>query len=405
MSALTLAAGCQDGRQNFLTTGIGSELSAPDLAKTETLQNKYFSYLCAQATWGSPKASATCVVNDWSLIAYQGMNDIDRRCDSYLQWLDNRKRSQKPWISQIGDTAAATAAILPVVGAGTKAITIVAQAFNLVTKSVENYHSRLLLEIDTSTIHSIVLQGRSDFRKHLRDNNVRFENKPDVEHALRSYLRLCLPFAIEAKINNFSTLGARGERPDADRTLGDLPVVNSFKSSDQFTSRGRMVSTYAEARKMFRNPDGYFKSDVIELQGRLCAEPDGDVGNGTKLAIMIAEDMIHQGDSSRFDGLLDETEVSTIRGWKEADCTAEKYKGRFEYLADIEAPDLGRNVIASLKRIYPDEPSTNLSSVVSAEARRLYVRLHEDGKVSSLPGMPNNVLSRHLYVGILKAGR
>ena len=243
MSALALVAGCQDGRQNYLTTGIGTDLAAPDLARAESLQNRYFSYLCEQATFGSGRTGASCVIQDWSLIAYQGMNDIDRRCDSYLQWLDNRKRSKGPWISQIGDTAAAVSVILPVVGTGTKAITIVAQAFHLLTKSVENYHSRLLLEVESSTVNTIVLKSRQNFREYMRDNRVHIDNRPQAEHILRSYTRLCLPFAIEARINDFSSLGALGVSASEQDTFDSLPVAGQPFAADTpvNTNPGRKI--------------------------------------------------------------------------------------------------------------------------------------------------------------------
>lgn len=276
-SLLVLAvAGCQGGEQNYLTTGIGTELTAPNLARTESLQNQYFGYLCRQANSQPYVAGERCEVANWDLIVRQGMNDIDRRCDAYLQWLDNRKRSKGPWISQIGDTAAATAAVLGQVNAGTKAITIVAQAFQLVTKSVENYHSRLLLEVESSTIHSIVLKGRYDFRTYLQEKGVHFSNKPDAEHALRSYTRLCLPFAIEAKINNFSTLGANGERPGIDNTLGDLPVVGPVTANTEVFKPDRGQGT--------DNPVTV-KRIAEAVQKALCVPADGKVGPQTVEAI------------------------------------------------------------------------------------------------------------------------
>jgi Putative peptidoglycan binding domain. len=292
-------AGCQGGEQNYLVNGIGTELTAPNLARTESLQNQYFSYLCRQANSQPYVAGERCEIANWDLIVRQGMNDIDRRCDGYLQWLDNRKRSKGPWIAQIGDTAAATAAVLGQVDAGTKAITLVAQAFQLVTKSVENYHSRLLLEVESSTVHSIVLKGRYDFRTYLQAKGIHFSNKPDAEHALRSYTRLCLPFAIEAKINNFSTLAANNERPGADNTLGDLPVVGAVRASTPVFRPDRGAGT--------RNP-AIEDQTVRRLQKALCVPADGKVGVQTKEAIRAYQYVNRQAET----GQLSETAVDEI---------------------------------------------------------------------------------------------
>ncbi|WP_426232358.1 hypothetical protein [Pararhizobium sp. DWP3-4] len=272
--AVTAAAlaGCQAGEQNYLTNGIGSELTGPSLVRTESLQNQYFGYLCRQATSQSYAPNASCQVDSWNLIVQQGMNDVDRRCDAYLQWLDNRKRSKGPWISQIGDTAAATSAVLGQVDAGTKAITIVGQAFQLLTKSVENYHSRLLLEIESSTINSIVLRGRYDFRSYIQKQRIQFANKPDAEHALRSYTRLCLPFAIEAKVNDFSTMGAQGELPRAGGSFGDLPVVGTITSNTTVFNPDRGQGT--------GNPTTLNKI-AVAIQKALCVPADGNTGPRT----------------------------------------------------------------------------------------------------------------------------
>ena len=141
------------------------------------------------------------------------MNDIDRRCDAYLQWLDNQKRSRGPIQSQIGSIRAATTGIMGVADASATALTVAGLAFDLISKSVENYHSRLLLEVESSTVNSIVLNTRRKFRADFRTNRIQVTDRPQAEFVLRSYLRLCLPFAIEANINNYSTLGSSGIAP------------------------------------------------------------------------------------------------------------------------------------------------------------------------------------------------
>ncbi|PWV99208.1 hypothetical protein DFR52_104501 [Hoeflea marina] len=277
---LFLATACQEGRQNYLTSGIGTELSGTNLAAAETLQNRYFGYLCRQAS-AIAVPDTTCLVSDWNLIAAQGMNDIDRRCDAYLQWLDNRKRSKGPWVSQIGDTAAATNSILSLVSPGSKAITIVAQAFQLVTKSVENYHSRLLLEVESSTVNSIVLQSRQNFRQYLIDNHRKATNKPEAEYILRAYTRLCLPFAIEAKVNDYSTLGSLGVAVSAQSRVDQEPVLN--KSSDQLPQVSIQQFNNSGLNR-FEKALG--SSEISQIQAALCVEVDGVWGAATRAALV-----------------------------------------------------------------------------------------------------------------------
>ncbi|TBD04588.1 hypothetical protein ELH21_09370 [Rhizobium leguminosarum] len=356
-----MLAGCQAGEQNYLTNGIGSELTAPNLVRTETLQNQYFSYLCRQATSQSYAPNTACAFNDWDLIVKQGMNDIDRRCDAYLQWLDNRKRSKGPWISQISDTAAATGVVLSQVDVGTNAITIVAQAFQLITRSVENYHSRLLLEIESSTIHSIVLKGRYDFRTYLQEKRIHFSNKPDVEHALRSYTRLCLPFAIEAKINNFSTLGANNERPGADNTLGDLPVVGDVPKPDVSINVGQgtggLPPTTPDISKFF-GVQNFTEARLNTFQRATCTPTAAAVGPRTKAAIAIVEQTLEMNKQAvTVNGFLDDSEYRNV---VESQCS-QKFTNYFEKITLAggkveEVKYFNAFVAPAYKKVFNTEP-------------------------------------------------
>lgn len=387
-----LLAGCQAGEQNYLTTGIGSELNAPNLIRTETLQNQYFSYLCRQATSQGYTPNKVCEVSSWDLIVKQGMNDIDRRCDAYLQWLDNRKRSKGPWIAQIGDTAAATSAILGQVDVGTKAITIVGQAFQLITNSVENYHSRLLLEIESSTIHSIVLKGRYDFRTYIQEKRIHFADKPDAEHALRSYTRLCLPFAVEAKINNFSTLGANNERPGADNTLGDLPVVNgTFKPVDPITrgqGTGRIPVTQSNIPEFIGVPN-FTVARLNTFQRATCTSTADTVGPQTKAAIAIVEQTFEATNKPVIiDGFLD---VREYRNIEESSCGT-KYTNYFEKImlaggALKEAEYFNAFIAPAYKNIFGVAPDVKANPELS-EFRGVIVQLRQ--KLSPDDALPKD---------------
>lgn len=233
IAAAALTA-CGSPTQSYLLNGIGAELPARDIVNATELQRKYFNYLCQQV--GLVESSYAgeapeCILplenaRIWTLIVYQGMNDIDRRCDAYLQWLDDKKRSKGPLISQISTIRTTTEGVIGFTSPNAvKAINVVGLAFQLLTDSIENYHSRLLLEVDSSTVNSIVLRARHKFRQDIRGRQ--FTNKPESEYLLRSYLRLCLPFAIETNINDYSTLGSLGVSPDGKNSINQTPVVVS----------------------------------------------------------------------------------------------------------------------------------------------------------------------------------
>ncbi|WP_420333489.1 hypothetical protein [Roseibium sp.] len=295
-----LLASCGPGNQNFLANGPGAQLEANDIAATQIRSEDYFKYLCKQSgilpSYNGKSYSCLPHPGDsrhWMLLTQQGLNDIDRRCDSYLQWLDHKKRSKAPILSQIGAIDTATTAILGATGVSGAPLTIVAAGFGLLRNSVENYHSRLLLEIESSTINSVVLNEQHRFREKLRTDNVVVDNKPAAEHVLRSYLRICLPFSIETSINNFSTLGSKGLQVTDRNSINWSPVVGSAPRQANETAQGNTNSGVGGAQTnqnvvaMFGSDSARSIDDVKAAQRMLCVDDDGDVGPTTKTAIVL----------------------------------------------------------------------------------------------------------------------
>ncbi|MGO8080485.1 hypothetical protein [Rhizobium leguminosarum] len=245
---LFILFGCTPSGESYLRHGIGSNLSAADIRTSTQALDQYFALLCSQAGFSSAvDVSSGCrmpAVDEraWTVVVLQGMNDIDRRCDAYLEWLDDKKRSQAPLLSQVNDMRSATTAIMAITNPNSAgAISIVGQAFGLLSRSIENYHSRLLLEVESSTVNSVVIQERFRFRRETQAFT--YSNRPAAEYALRSYLRICLPFAIESQINDLSTLGARRELQRSDNSIFQSPAttpvfgVEELRASAPVTTR------------------------------------------------------------------------------------------------------------------------------------------------------------------------
>src|SRR6185503_4198585 len=88
-----LIAACQTDAR-FRTSGAGADLYAPEVATNTAEIEAYFGFLCVRAGLGSATASPACNVstpNDWRMLVAAGYNDIDRRCDNYLEWLQAKR--------------------------------------------------------------------------------------------------------------------------------------------------------------------------------------------------------------------------------------------------------------------------------------------------------------------------
>jgi len=219
-----LAGGCTPLEKMYFREGIGTELYSPDVLPATELQNIYLDHLCRQSLPFVGPNAPSCSQQElpptaWSLIVQAGMNDIDSRCDSYLAWLDQKKRENSAILTQIAAVRVAVDALTnPAVATGISplALAAVSAAFGLATNTFNNINS-LLLQVEHSTVQSVVFINRRDFRDSLLGLAV--TNKPMAVHALRSYLEICMPMTISANINSTVTVfqqtgpGILGKRP------------------------------------------------------------------------------------------------------------------------------------------------------------------------------------------------
>jgi hypothetical protein len=165
--AVMATTACDSLPERYFREGVGSELYSDQLAQATQLQDEYIYYLCRQS--GSPNELTTngpsCVVIDWTALTLAGMIDIDQRCDAYLNWLDAQRRDRAPILNEIATIGAATGAIMGVSGASVQALAIVATAFGLANTTYKNWNSRLLLEVDHSTVQTVVYTRQQQFRQ------------------------------------------------------------------------------------------------------------------------------------------------------------------------------------------------------------------------------------------------
>ena len=136
-----LTAGCDRVSEQYFREGVGSDLSYSQLAQATQLEGDYIHYICRQA--GNPPVETptgpSCFVADWTAFTLAGMNDIDRRCDAYLSWLDAQRRNRAPVLNEIAAIGGTAGAIMGVAGAGAEALAIVAAAFGLASTTYSNW--------------------------------------------------------------------------------------------------------------------------------------------------------------------------------------------------------------------------------------------------------------------------
>jgi hypothetical protein len=280
-----LVSGCDTTDSRYFRYGIGTDLYSDDIVQTTQYQDIYLTELCRQALPVLASAEGQCLntslgPNDWNLLVQAGLNDVDRRCDSYLAWLDDRRRTNNAVLKELGDVTVASQAIMNVAGVSANPITLVGLAFGLAANTFTNVNSRLLLEVDKTTVQTLVLRRRSDYRVGLQ--SIRVENRPAAVHALRSYLNICTPFTIETDINSTITVfqqagaGALGNKPPlvGPGTIGTrIPTPRADRPIQVTTGPARPTPTALTELERTMGID-----QARAIQRILCVDDTGDFG-------------------------------------------------------------------------------------------------------------------------------
>lgn len=298
----TLVAGC-----NFLTDyryyreGIGSELLGAESVAAGANLDAYVGLLCHQA--GMPQVmnadgTFSCALDNsssgWALVVQAGMNDIDGRCDGYLAWLDDKRRSNEPFLRQLAATGAATLGILDATSASVRAITITGIAFGLAANTFTNVNARIL-SLEQSTVQSVVLNSQQKYRHN--NNPSAVQSRPAAIYYLRNYLRICLPFSIETSVNNTATVFSNGGAEALDNdTIFTRKLITDPNERRGLPDRPRPNPASDRLNEFERRPE-VTTDFIMKIQRTLCVAPvDGKLGQrGSNTRNSISEFLAGRG--------------------------------------------------------------------------------------------------------------
>ena len=405
-----LLSACTAG--GLIRAGAGNTIYSSDIAGESTLQEAYFGILCRDN--GLPVISdgqrplcnyAAMGPGHWAIMTNAGLYDIDRRCDDYLEWLHEARQTRGPLSNQLVKTGTATTALLRLLDVGSVTIDIIGLAFGYAQDSFTSFNPDLLFAVEGSTVQSLVLNRQLEAKREI--HALTFSNKPQVMHALRGYLRLCMPFTIETDINTTLSAAARGQAiPGALVSTG--PAATGAAMEPLTATRPVTLADQPAApppvdavRAVFTVPEGKSVADVVQVQSYLCdPQPDGRVGPNTRRVIHILEDY---PDAAGYvmNGKLDPTEHNAVLGFGGA-CDLRLFRNSYERLVLGDAAQYGavRDVI---KRHLPNDalPDGPYSAAVQDQLRARLVQLR------ALPGVfddalvPRDELSRSVWHSIL----
>lgn len=336
-----LLSGCDPNDRTYFRDGIGTQLYTAETASATELQNIYLDYLCRQSNSFVGADAPSCAqqvvpANAWPVIVQAGLNDIDARCDSYLAWLDQKRRENAAVLTEISAVRFAVDALTNpnIAGVSGVGLAAISAAFGLATSTVNNFNS-LLLQVDHTTVQAVVIGNRHGFREDLLRVSSSIDNKPAAIHTLRTYLSICMPMTIAANINSTVTVFKQtGSAPGAGPML---PTVGApFTPRERFVERKPpdvdRVKTVPGAENII---DGYpanrltYTPEVIEtILAGLCAPASErtKITGVTKTLLEIWEQTDLQNGSPN--GKIDDRERRVLLGLTA--CPTDKVQNAFE---------------------------------------------------------------------------
>jgi hypothetical protein len=312
----------------------------------------------------------------WPLIVQAGMNDIDTRCDSYLSWLDVKKRENGAVLSEIGAIRVAVDALTnpAITTVSPVALAAVAAAFGLATSTLGNVNS-LLLQVDHTTVQSIVFTQRQIFRESVLKLTTEINNKPTAVHALRTYLTICMPMTISAGINStvtvFQQTGMFGRSFSPTTTIGS-PFTPA--SVVQKPPRAPPVPPDADVAPFFAETN-LSKAETEFTLGGLCIDKNSGTGlprkELIKLLLAIYEATPDSSeDKPTADGIISAKERRAIN--KQPNCNAAmNYFERFTFANTVQPANNAANLADFINLLNRSPAGSALSGTPALNSKNL----------------------------------
>jgi hypothetical protein len=365
----TLLSGCGPNDKAYFRDGIGTDLYTTDIAAATELQNAYLESLCRQSlsyVGAVPSCSnrGELLPASWPLIVQAGMNDIDTRCDTYLSWLDVKKRENGAVLSEIGAIRVAVDALTnpAITTVSPVALAAVAAAFGLATSTLGNVNS-LLLQVDHTTVQSIVFTQRQMFRESVLKLTSEINNKPTAIHALRTYLTICMPMTISAGIN--STVTVFQQTSMFGRSFSPTTTIRSpFTPASvvQKPSRPQIMPPDADVAPFFAETNLSKVETEFTLRG-LCFDKNTKAGLPKKelirrLVAIYEATPDGSNDKPTVDGIISANERRAIN--KQPDCgAAMNYFEKFTYANTVVQPDNNAFNLADFVKVLKRSPAAS----------------------------------------------
>lgn len=389
LAACLFQLACNGPASNGFAEGPGADLYSADMPAASRNLINYLNELCLQSGTAVPSGDGyVCAGESYPLLTQTGFNDIDRRCDHYLGWIDRKRTEKLAYKSGLGATQALVGGVLGTSGAAADTLAYVTQAFGFANTIYDAANTSMLMTLEASTIKTIVYERRLAFRKAAA--TLPISNRPAMIYVLRNYLAICTPQTILLDVNTFSRDAILGNPPDIEAsTREQLSAVGPLTSTAPATSTGNLVnppiSLCPDRAKLFDNPVVFSCEQLKAAQTALCVSPDLKVGSSTMASLRMFE----SDATSNHDGLLSFDEFGRLTG---VGCKPEDLSSfRNYYERSALATDATRDpLIKALNAQFPNTGEVPVGALPSNAAFRAKLAEAAAAYASELISAPPN---------------
>jgi len=177
----------------------------------------------------------------WDQIISAGLQYSDARCSDYVESLYWVNKQSKADVRDVNSAGTLVTGVMGIAKSAASEIAAAAVLFGYAEESINNSGSRVLFDLEPSSIRSLVEGSQKAFRGALLTG---YNDQSGAFSVIREYIALCLPSTIEAEINNAAKNAvqvaasgnpATGEPPKVSVNAAQVNVSTHTYDSDVYS--------------------------------------------------------------------------------------------------------------------------------------------------------------------------
>lgn len=253
--AVLLLPGCAslNSKEQISLARSGMKTQFESAKTAEYVANQTAVYNSLKTMTGKSNATDDEVIN-------AGMQYADTLCSDYIEALYWVNKQLKADVRDVNALGTLTASAMGIAKSAATSIAGAAVLFGFAEDTLNNMGSRVLFELEPSSIRALVEGSQKSFRGALPTG---YQGQAAVFTVVREYISLCIPSRIEAEINNAAKT-ALPVASDGNVAKGEAPKVSVNPNQVKVSTQVYASNFYSEVLKSYVFPGGVKDAKAYE---------------------------------------------------------------------------------------------------------------------------------------------